>query len=116
VRVRFQADADLNEDIIAATLRLRPEVEFGRAIDGGLSGLPDAEVLARASSLGAVLVTHDAATMPTHFGAFVEHTSSSGVLVVPQRYAVGAIARELVLIWEASAAEDWRNVLVYLPL
>jgi hypothetical protein len=78
--------------------------------------LTDREVLARAAADGAVLVTHDQATMPGHFAAFVRSANSAGVLIVPQRYAVASIAADLVLIWEASTPDDWRNVLLYLPL
>ncbi len=116
MKVRFQADADLNEDIIAATLRLRPQIPFRRAVDAGLPGLPDLEVLARAAADGAILVTHDQATMPGHFAMFIQTAQSAGVLIAPQRYAVAAIASDLVLIWEASALEEWRNVLLFLPL
>lgn len=116
MRVRFQADADLNEDIIAATLRERPQIEFRRVAESGLHGRPDLEVLAHAAVSGMVLVTSDQATMPGHFATFIQTEDSPGVLVVPQKYAVAAVAAELVLIWEASTADDWHNRLLYLPL
>jgi hypothetical protein len=114
MRVRFQADADLNEDILAATLRREPRVDFRSAGAAGLHGLSDPEVLAHAAADGRVVV--DSRTMPGHFATFTETADSPGVLIVSQRLAVATIAADLVLIWEASAPEDWRNVLLYLPL
>lgn len=116
MKVRFQADVDLNEDMIAAALRREPRIEFRRAATAGLHGLSDLDVLGRAAADGAILVTHDQATMPTHFATFIQTSDSPGVLIAPQRYAVAAIAADLVLIWEASTPDDWRNVLLYLPL
>ena len=45
MRIRFQADADLNQTILAAVLRRLPEADFRTATDGGLAGLHDLEVL-----------------------------------------------------------------------
>lgn len=115
MRVRFQADVDLNEDIVEATLRLRPQIPFGRAA-AGLHGLSDLEVLRRTAVDGAILVTHDQSTMPSHFATFILTSDSPGVLIAPQRYSVASIATDLVLIWEASTPDEWRNVLLHLPL
>jgi hypothetical protein len=58
MRVRFQADADLNQVIVKATLRLEPSVDFQTAQAAGLAGLDDAEVLKLAAEQGRVLVSH----------------------------------------------------------
>jgi hypothetical protein len=83
VRVRFQADADLNEDVVAATLRRQPLITFRRALEAGLHGLADPEVLACAAADGAIVVTHDRRTMPGHIATFIQSTESAGVLIVP---------------------------------
>jgi len=41
MKVRFQADADLNQNIVKATLRLEPGIDFQTASAAGLMGLPD---------------------------------------------------------------------------
>ena len=114
--VRFQADADLNHIIVRATLRRESSVDFQTAHAAGLVGVPDPEVLALAAQAGRVLVTHDRKTMPTHFAAFIAHTSSSGVIVIPQTLLVRAAVEDLLLIWTASEAEEWRNRIQVLPL
>ena len=45
MRVRFQADADLNQIIVAAILRRAPEIDFRSAVSSGFGGLNDLEVL-----------------------------------------------------------------------
>lgn len=116
MRVCFQADADLNHIIVKATLRYRPAIDFRSALSANLVGLSDAEVLALAATTGRVLVTHDRKTMPSHFAAFIEHSQSSGVIIVPQRLPVRSVVEDLILIWTASETEEWINRLQILPL
>jgi hypothetical protein len=67
MRIRFQADADLNQAIVAAVLRRLPEADFRTATDAKLGGLHDLEVLAIAARDGRLLVTSDRQTMPGFF-------------------------------------------------
>lgn len=114
--VRFQADADLNEDIVAGVVRREPSIDFQTAEEAELRGLLDHEVLARAAQEHRILVTHDRRTMPRHFGEFILQQDSPGVLIVAQKRSVSIAIEELVLIWAASDSEDWINLIVDLPL
>jgi hypothetical protein len=115
--IRFLADADLNEGIVAGCLRREPEIDFLSANDADLEGVPDPEVLALAAAQDRILVSHDFQTMPRHFGDFLQAGNSSpGVLLVPQRLPVGAAIEELVLIWAASDAGEWQNRILRIPL
>ncbi len=78
MRIRFQADADLNQTIVAAVLRRLPEADLRTAADGGLAGLHDLEVLALAARDGRLLVTSDRQTMPRHFGEFNHEDGDPG--------------------------------------
>ena len=49
MKVRFQADADLNQDIVRAVRRRAPEIDLQTAHDAGLHGLDDGAVLAQAA-------------------------------------------------------------------
>jgi len=59
VRIRFQADADLNHAVIAGLLRRIAIVDFRRAEAVPLEGLDDLLVLSAAAEEGRVLVSHD---------------------------------------------------------
>ena len=100
--VRFQADADLSQIIVAAVLRRSTDIDIQTAHAASLGGLKDIEVLRIAASEGRILVTHDSRTMPTHFAEFVRSQHSPGVIVVPQSLAVPAAAEDLALIWAAT--------------
>src|SRR5262245_4711178 len=116
MRPRFQADADLNEDIIMAVLRREPAVDFQTAEAAGLRGLPDDAVLALASQGNRILISHDRRTMRRHFARFIMSDNSPGVIIVSQNISIRVASEELLLIWAASEAEEWKNLIVELPL
>lgn len=116
MKVRFQADADLSQILLKATLRREPSIDFRTAHAARLVALSDEQVLAIAAAEGRVLVTHDRKTMPKHFAEFVASNPSAGVIVVPQKLAVNAAAEDLILIWGASESEEWINRIQSLPL
>jgi hypothetical protein len=116
MRLRFQADADLNQIILHAVIRREPELDFQTAEAAGLAGLRDPAVLALAARDGRVLVTHDQKTMPRHFAAFITTETSPGVLIIPQRLSVAIAADDLLLIWSSMDADEWRNTIRFLPL
>ena len=114
--IRFQADADLNQIIVAAIVRPVPRIDFKTATVAGLAGLNDPDVLALAGRDGRVLVSHDQTTMPKHFGGFVHSNQSPGLIIVPQNLPVREAVEDLILIWTATQAEEWINRMAYLPI
>ncbi len=59
MKIRFQADADFNQNIVRAVRRRQPAVDFQTAEEAGLRGLQDPEVLAAAAREGRIPVIHD---------------------------------------------------------
>lgn len=116
MKIRFQADADLNVDIVFGVLRRVPEIDFKTAAQAGLSGLGDEAVLDIAARANRILVSHDWKTMPYHFGKFVAVRFSPGVFIVPRKLGVGNTIEELVGIWSLSEAEEYANSIRRLPL
>ncbi|MBI3683933.1 MAG: DUF5615 family PIN-like protein [Acidobacteria bacterium] len=71
MRVRFQADANLDARIIRGLKRRQMEIDIQTAAEARLPGLADRDVLQAAADSGRVLVTHDQRTMPSHFAQFI---------------------------------------------
>lgn len=116
MRVRFQADNDLDQRIVVATLRLDPAIDFRTAPAAGLHNVPDEQVLAYAAREGRVLVSHDRRTMPEHFGLFLyAGATSPGLIIVSTKLPVGRAAEWLHLLWEATSAEEYVNSIYDLP-
>ncbi|MBD2312393.1 DUF5615 family PIN-like protein [Desertifilum sp. FACHB-1129] len=114
--IRYQADADLNQLIVTATLRQEPTIDFQTASGAGLQGLNDLEVLALTAQQGRILVTHDRKTMPMYFAEFISLHQSAGVLIVSKKLTVEAVVADLVLIWSVSTPEEWIDRIAKIPL
>ena len=114
--IRFQADADLDHDIVLAVRRLERAVDFASAADGGIAGLGDPAVLEIATNQDRILITHDRRTMPDHFRHRLEAGKGSpGVFIVSQFEPIGSVVEVLMLVWSASEPGEWRNQIRHLP-
>jgi predicted nuclease of predicted toxin-antitoxin system len=116
MKIRFQADADFNQEILDGLIRKEPLIDFQTAHEAGLTGLPDEEVLKIAAKNNRILVSHDRRTMPTHFADFIQKQNSPGVFIISQSLAIGLAIDALLLIWAASEQDEWENFIVDLPL
>ncbi len=116
MKPRFQADADLNEDIVTGVLRRAPEIDFQTATEARLQGVKDENVLEIASLEERILVSHDRKTMPKHFAEFISQNQSPGVIIVSKKLEINLVIEELILIWIASEAEEYVNSIRQLPI
>lgn len=107
--ITFQADADLNQNIVAGVLRRETAIDFQTALAADLEGVPDAKVLEFAAKEKRVLVSHDRRTMPLYFANFIVNNTSYGVLIIPQDISIAEAIDNIILIWSASDVEEWIN-------
>jgi uncharacterized protein DUF5615 len=115
--LRFLADENFDNRILAGLRRRRPGVDVVRAQDVGLTGAEDPVLLAWAAEDGRVLLTHDAATIPEHaYDRVLAGTAMPGVIEVPFQMPIGEAIDELLLVVDASQPDDWENQVIYLPL
>jgi hypothetical protein len=54
--------------------------------------------------------------MPGHFVRFLTGSESPGVILLKEAVSVAVAIDELLLIWSATEAEEWKNRLVWIPL
>ena len=113
--IKFQADADLNEDLVWAVRRAEPLIDFQTANEANIHGLEDPIVLALAASENRILISHDRRTMPYHFAEFIRIQTSPGVFLLSQRFNFAKVVDNIVLIWAASEVEEWINNISKLP-
>ncbi len=117
MKLKFQADADLDGRVLRGLRRAAPGIDVRTAADAGLAGLHDPEVLRIAADDGRVLISQDRRTMPIHFHQFVlSGAISPGVILLRGGVSLGTAIEELSLIWGASEPPDWANKLVWIPL
>ena len=114
--IRFQADTDLNFDIVRAVRQQEPAIDFASAADSQLRGIKDPELLERAAVADRVLVSHDRRTMLNHFrDRLAVGKSSPGLLVVSQDAPIGPVVESLVVLWSVSDPSELRDQAHYLP-
>lgn len=99
MKIRFQADADLNPAIGLGLLNKYPGIDWRPARGFIADGTPDPLVLEIAALTGRVLVTADVTSMPSHFAHFVAAHSSPGVILVPSNVTVGVVIERLLDRW-----------------
>ncbi len=117
MKLRFLADADLNQAIVNGVLRREPSIDFLTAKAAGLRGLSDLEVLEIAAAQHRAIVSHDINTMPAHFHAFTHGDKRRpGLFLVPQRLDIGRAIEDLLLIWLTTEAVEWENRIQWIPL
>jgi hypothetical protein len=115
MKLRFQADNDLDQRIVMATRRLAPAIDFQTASALKLHNVPDPLVLELSAGEGRVLVSHDRRTLPEHFRRFISSKTSPGLIIIPQKLPIGRAAELLHLLWAASEAEEYINTIYDLP-
>ena len=96
MRIRFQADADLDPDIVRGVCRREPAIEFSPAQGVLPDATPDLEVLRLAAEAGRVLVSRDVRTMSRHFAAFIATRESPGLILIPPRTTTGKAVEGLL--------------------
>ena len=112
---RFQADADFNHKIVLGIRRREPAIDFRDAREGG--------VIACLTLTCCILPRNqDGFSLPMIEGLcwvisriFAER-SSPGLILVSQELDIGAAIEDLLLIWAATYAEEWRDLIGFVPV
>ena len=114
--IRFLADENFRLPIVQGVRRLHPNIDILTITSVGMSGISDPLVLAFAAQEGRILLSHDVNTMPLHFAnMLIQGQHSPGVILIQQLIGYNEAIEAIYLVWEASAPEDWIDVLDFLP-
>lgn len=111
------ADENFKVQIQTGLRRRLPAIDLVSVQDLGIRGIADSEVLAQAASENRVLLTHDVNTVPhCAYERLESGTPMPGVVVVPDRMAIGQAIEELALLIEAGTSRDVDLQVFHLPL
>jgi hypothetical protein len=116
VKVRFLADANFNQKIVAGVLLREPSIDFALPQTIFPERMKDPDVLNLAHLSGRVLVSHDVNTMPRWFDECVAERSCAGLILVAERLPIRDVIEDLLLIWHVAEAGEWVNRMEWLPL
>jgi hypothetical protein len=77
----------------------------------------DLELLAWIERENRILVSRNRRTMPQHFATHLQAGGRvPGILMVSEDFSMAELVDDLLLIWSASDADEWRDQVIYLPL
>jgi hypothetical protein len=115
---RFLFDADVPGPLTQALRQHQPTMDILCSGEPGAPPrrTPDPLVLLAAENMQRLLLTGDRSTMTGHLQDHYDaghHTW--GVLLMRNRFPLKAFYQEIVLIWTASEADEWRDVMLYIP-
>jgi len=115
--LRLLIDENIDHRILRGLLRRVPQLDFIIPARAGLAGLKDTELLRWATREDRAILTHDISTMP-HFARqlLVRGETIAGVIVVPDRLAIGDAITDLELVVECSSQSELRDRIMHLPL
>jgi len=116
-RVKYLFDEDLNGRIVRGVRRRISEVDSRTVQEADLSEASDPAVLDWAAAQGRVVITHDHRTMRSCAEDRLKAgRPMTGLILVPQTTPLGLIISDLVLIAEATTADEWNGIIIFLPL
>jgi hypothetical protein len=115
LKIRFQADANIDPAVRRGVVRREPTIDFQTAAAVYPDGTPDDEVLRIAAEAGRILVTADLRTMSRYFQSFIAANESPGILLIPSSRSIGAAIEGIVFIWRHATPSDLRNRIQWLP-
>jgi hypothetical protein len=82
----------------------------------GLQEASDPELLAWAADEHRIVLTHDRQTMPKHaYGRVRSRQPMPGIIVVSDTMPVGEAIEALTMYLECGTAEDFENLVLFLP-
>lgn len=115
--LKLLADENFKRQIVVGLRRRVSRADVTSVQESGLAGFTDPDVLAAAASDGRVLLTHDVRTIPAFaYERLQAGEPMPGVIVVPDRMAIGVAIDELILLLEAGEERDLTFQVLYLPL
>lgn len=117
--VRYLLDEHVDPRLRTQLIRQASDLVVWMIGDPGAPrrGTSDPDILLWCEVNGFTLVTSNRRSMPDHLQA---HLTAGrhipGILVLPPDMTIGAALEQLLLVWGASEAEEYRDLLLYLPL
>jgi hypothetical protein len=117
--IRYLLDENIDPIFRTELLRKEPQLLAWRIGDPGTpkSGTLDDKILIWCEENDFILVTNNRKTMPTHLSDHLaEGRHVPGILTLDPDMSIGEIIDELLLIWGASDASEYQDLILYLPL
>ena len=118
-RIKYLLDEHVDPRLRRGMKRRRPEIIVWCVGDAGAPSLStsDPDILLWCESADFLLVTNNRASMPVHLREHLaEDKHMPGIFILNSKFSMGETMEELILIWETSTPDEYRDQLRYLPI
>ena len=118
MKIKFLLDENLSPRLKITVLRLNPEIDILSIGDPNTLplGTLDPDVLQYLGLSQRLLVTDNRTSMPEHLEKYWQKNQQIwGLFWIRPTTTMGKVAEELITIWETSEAEEWLNVVDWIP-
>ena len=110
-------DENIDLALVRGLRNRNPNLDIVRVQEVGLRTAADPVILAWAADTDRIVVTYDIRTMPSHaYTRVAAGQRMPGVIGIPKTLPLGVVITHLMMIAEASRAEEWNDLVDYLPL
>jgi predicted nuclease of predicted toxin-antitoxin system len=115
--MRILLDEHLDRDILNGLIRKSVKAEIALAVDMGLQGKSDPELLEWAANHGFILLTKDKATMSDFaYQRMQEDLKMPGVILITRDLSIGEIIENLILLIECATEDEFENRIYPIPV
>jgi predicted nuclease of predicted toxin-antitoxin system len=113
--MKILLDEHIDRDVLLGVYRKTLNAEMKLAVDVGLQGKSDSELLEWAAQNGYILLTKDKATMSTFaYQRMQEGLEVFGVILITRHLSIGEIIKNLVLLVECATEEEFKSAFILL--
>ena len=117
-QLKFLLDEDTSHALLHALRNSRPGPDVLRVGDPGAPslGTKDPQVLLAAEAAGRCLISRDRKTMRQHLQEhFDAGNHTCGVVLMKGGFALKRYIADILLIWQATTADEWVDRTDYIP-
>ena len=119
MKPRFLLDENLPPRLKLAVLRLNSQIDILRVGDANAPALGtlDPDILVYLQQSKQILLTDNRKSMPEHLKAhWANNDFIWGLFWLRPKATIRELADDLVLIWETTEADEWKDRLIWIPL
>jgi len=117
--IRYLLDENVDLLLRVELLKCEPTMVVWKIGDPGTppKGTLDPEILCWCEANGFILVTNNRKSMPRHITDHIKNGRHvPGIFELNPNMGISETVHELVLIWGASEADEYRDIIIYLPV
>ncbi len=119
MEIRYLLDENVNPVLRTELLRREPRLTVWKIGDPGAppKGTPDLDILAWCEENSFILITNNRKSMPSHVKTHLaKGRHFPGIFELNPDMSLGETIEELLLVWGASEAHEYQDLLLFLPI